>query len=275
MTLKALSAAIAVSMVSLGCTQQSPSTENTDATGDDALGAATVQAADGREIKESLVRYYALNGLQKPLEQLTPEERTQIVDSLADLDALAEAAEDRGLAQERTVAVELELQRQQVLARTMVTRYVEENPPTDAELQAEYDANLSQFETVEHKARHILVESQEEANALIEQLDAGADFGELAEEHSIDPAASNGGGDLGWFASSSMVAPFAEAVETMEVGTHSATPVETQFGWHVILLEDQRTSEPPPLDTVRADLSNQITERKVQAYIDSLRSDGS
>lgn len=272
MTLKALSAAIAVSMVTLGCSQQSATTTDTTASTSDALGSATLQAADGREVKESLVRYYALNALQKPVEQLTPEERETIVDNLVDLDVLANAAEARGLTDERTVAVELELQRQQVLARTMVNRFVEENPPSDAELQAEYDANLSELETVEHKARHILVESEEEANGLIEQLDGGADFSELAQEHSIDPAASNGG-DLGWFTSDSMVAPFAEAVEAMEVGSHSSAPVQTQFGWHVILVEDRRASEPPALDTVRADLSNRVTQRKLQAYIDSLRSE--
>src|SRR5690606_34194163 len=186
MTFKALSAAIAVSMVTLGCTQQSETTGQS-ANGPDPLGSATLQAADGREVRESIVRYYAQNVLQKPIEQLTPEEREAVIDNLADLDVLAEAAEARGLPEERTIAVELELQRQQFLARTLVTRFVEENPPTNAELQAEYNANLSQFETVEHKARHILVESQEEAASLIEQLDGGADFGELAREHSIDP----------------------------------------------------------------------------------------
>lgn len=271
MTFKSLSAAVAVSMVTLGCTQQSE-TAGQSPSGSDPLGSAMLQAADGREVRESLVRYYALNALQKPVEQLTPEEREAVIENLVNLDVLAEAAEARGLPEERTVAVELELQRQQFLARTLVSRFVEENPPTDAELQAEYDANLSQFETVEHKARHILVESQEEAAALIEQLDGGADFGELAQEHSIDPAASNGG-DLGWFTSRSMVPPFAEAVDAMEVGTHSSAPVETQFGWHVILLEDRRTSEPPALDTIRTELTNSVTERKIAAFVDSLRNE--
>ncbi|HEX6996021.1 MAG TPA: peptidylprolyl isomerase, partial [Gammaproteobacteria bacterium] len=205
MTLKALSAAVAVSIMTLGCTQQQEATD-ASAAGTDPLGAATVQAPDGQEVKESLVRYYALNALQKPVEQLTPEERDAIVDRLVNLKVLAEAAEARGISQERTVAVELELQRQQLLAQTLVNRFVEENPPTDAELQAEYDANLSEFENVEHKARHILVETEEEAAALIKQLDEGADFATLAKEHSIDPAASNGG-DLGWFTSSTMVPP--------------------------------------------------------------------
>lgn len=273
MNLKALSAAIAVSMVTFGCSQQSE-TSGQAAGGPDPLGTATMQAPDGREVKESLVRYYAINALQKPIDQLTAEERDAIIDSLVNLTVLAEAAEERGLQRERTVAVELELQRQQLLARTLVNRFVEENPPTEAEVRAEYDASLAELETVEHKARHILVESQDEANALIEQLDGGADFAELAKDHSIDPAASNGG-DLGWFTSNSMVAPFAQAVDAMEVGTHSSAPVETQFGWHVILLEDRRTGEAPSLDTVRAELTNRITERKVAAFIDSLRSEGS
>ncbi len=273
MTLKSLSAAIAVSIITLGCTQQQEPTD-TSTGGTDPLGTATLQASDGQEVKESLVRYFALNAFQKPMEQLTPEERETIIDRLVNLKVLAEAAEARGIQRERTVAVELEIQRQQLLAQTLVNRYIEENPPTDAELRAEYDANLSQFETVEHKARHILVESQEQAAALIEQLNGGADFAELAKEHSLDPAASNGG-DLGWFTSSSMVAPFAQAVDAMEVGTHSSAPVETQFGWHVILLEDRRTTEPPALEAVRAELSNRVTQRKIAAFIDSLRSEGS
>jgi peptidyl-prolyl cis-trans isomerase C len=271
MKLKVLSAAVAVSMVTLGCTQQSSTTDGPAAsTGSDVLGSSTVQSAEGREVRESLFRWYALNALQKPAEQLTPQEREAVIENLVSLDLLADEAESRGLPRERTVAVELEIQRQQVLARTMINRYLEENPPSDAELRAEYESNLSQLERVEHKAHHILVESPDEANELIAQLDAGADFADLAREHSIDPAASNGG-DLGWFTADTMVAPFADAVSQQEVGTHSAEPVQTQFGWHVIFVEDRRTNDPPPLDEVRAELSNRITQRRIEAFIDSLR----
>src|SRR5690606_25909642 len=147
--LKALSAAIAVSMVTFGCSQQSE-TSGQAAGGPDPLGTATMQAPDGREVKESLVRYYAINALQKPIDQLTAEERDAIIDSLVNLAVLAEAAEERGLQRERSVAVELGLQRQQLLARTLVNRFVEENPPTEAEVRAEYDASLAELETVEH-----------------------------------------------------------------------------------------------------------------------------
>ena len=122
------------------------------------------------------------------------------------------------------------------------------------------------------RASHILVDDEQQANDLKKQLDGGANFEVLARQHSNCPSKAKGG-DLGWFASSSMVAPFAQAVETMEVGTHSSAPVETQFGWHVIRLEDRRTSEPPGLDAVRQELSNSITDRKIQACIDSLRSE--
>src|SRR5690606_41180278 len=113
MTLKALSAAVAaVSMAAFGCSQQSStgSADTADAS-NDLLGTATVQTADGREIKESIFRYYALNVVQKPAEQLTPQEREAVIESLVSLDLLAKAAEDRGLQNERTIAVQLELQR--------------------------------------------------------------------------------------------------------------------------------------------------------------------
>lgn len=127
MNLKALSAAVAAaSMVAFGCSQQTStgSTDTADA-GNDALGAATVEAADGRTIKESIFRYYALNVLRKPVEQLTPQEREAVIENLVSLDILAQAALDRGLQNERTIAVELELQRQQLLARSMINRFLE------------------------------------------------------------------------------------------------------------------------------------------------------
>lgn len=270
MRLKVLSAAVAaVSIAAIGCTPQSETTDTAAVSGNDALGSSTVQAPDGTEIKESLFRFYSLNVAQKPVEQLTPEERDAVLENLATYDLLTNAAESRGLTQERTVAVQLELQRQQTLARAMLNRYIEDNPPTDMELRAEYDANLDVL-GAEHKASHILVESEQEAVDLIGQLDSGADFAELATEHSLDPSGTSNGGDLGWFTSDTMVAPFANAVETMEVGSYSSQPVQTQFGWHVILLEDRRV---PSFDNMRAELSNRVTQRKMEAFIDSLKNE--
>ncbi|HEX7080223.1 MAG TPA: peptidylprolyl isomerase [Gammaproteobacteria bacterium] len=263
-------AVAAVSMSVLGCTQSNDATDAASTA--DPLGSATLQASDGTPVRESFFRYYATNVLQKSPEQLTDQEREAILESLANLEALADEAEERGLPNEEPIAVQLELQRLQVLARSMVNRFVEENPPSEEELQAEYQASASEFATTEHKARHILVESEDEAKAVIADLQGGADFAELAQERSTDPSADSNGGDLGWFTSDSMVAPFAAAVSAMEVGTFSSEPVETQFGWHVILLEDRRTSEPPGLDAVRAEITNRVTQRKVEEYLVSLRS---
>ena len=273
MNLRASSTVAAVSMLALGCTPQSEPPDTATQT-NDALGASTVAAGDGTPVRESLFRYYALNAVQKAPEDLTPEEREAVIDSLVTLELLADAAEERGLPQERTIAVELELQRLQMLARTMVNRYLEENPPTEAELQEEYEASVSQFETTEHKARHILLESPEEANAVIEELRGGADFAALAEEHSTGPTGPDGG-DLGWFTADSMVEPFAQAVSGMEVGSFSSEPVQTQFGWHVILVEDRRATEPPGLDAVREEVTNRVTQRRIEEYIESLRDSGS
>lgn len=234
------------------------------------LGTSTIEAPNGAQVSESLFRYYALNAAQKPVENLTEEERAAILDYLATMQLLTNAAVERGLANERAIAVQLEIQRQQILAQNMVRRYAEENPPTQEELEAEYQSSTSEFDAVEHKARHILVETREEAEALITELDNGADFAELAEEHSIDPGASNGG-DLGWFSADAMVAPFSEAVANLEVGRFTAQPVETQFGWHVILVEERRTTEPPGLDAVREEISNRVTQRKVEDFIESLQ----
>lgn len=267
MNLRSITALAAVSTLTIACAQETPP-EATDETSP--LGASTVQAEDGTAVPESLFRYYARNALQKEPEQLTEEERQAVLESLVRLDLLADAAKDDGLPQELTVAVELELQRMQLLARTMVNRYLQENPPTETELRAEYEENLPSLGSTQFKARHILLETEEEAEAVIEELNGGADFVELAQQHSTGPTGPDGG-DLGWFTADSMVAPFAEAVSAMDVGSYTADPVQTQFGWHVIFLEDQREDQPPGLDAVRADITNQVNQQKLEAYIESLR----
>jgi peptidyl-prolyl cis-trans isomerase C len=268
MNLRMITAVAAASALTFGCAQDTEAPQS--AAGPDPLGTSTVTTADGTPVRESLFRYYALNALQKQPEELTPEEREAVLESVLRLGLLAEAAEERGLPNERLVAVELELQRMQLLARTMVNRFVQENAPSEAELRAEYEANLSEFATTELKARHILLESEEEANAVIQELESGADFAALAQEHSTGPTGPDGG-DLGWFNPNSMVAPFAEAARELEVGTFSTEPVQTQFGWHVILLEDRRDDQPPGLDAVRTDIANRVNQQKLEAYMESLR----
>jgi peptidyl-prolyl cis-trans isomerase C len=143
--------------------------------------------------------------------------------------------------------------------------------PTDEALQKAYDERFANENRTEYKARHILVEEESTAIDLIGQLDEGADFQELASEHSTGPSGPNGG-ELPWFSPGDMVAPFSAAVIAMEDGTHSSAPVQTQFGWHVILREGSRDMEPPTLESVRGGIKQQIEQQRLQDYLQSLRS---
>ena len=238
--------------------------------GPDPLGPGVVTTVNGKPVQESLFRFYALNGFQKTAEQLDEEERERLLDDLIRLRLLADAADERGLPNERTIAAELELQRLQLIARAAATRFLEENPASEAELRALYEENLPRLSTSQYKARHILLDTEDETTSVIEALDDGEDFAELARERSTGPTGPSGG-DLGWFSADSMVEPFADAVRAMDDGSYSSEPVQTRFGWHVIMLEETRDQQPPGLEAVRDDLTRAVEQQKLEAYVNSLR----
>lgn len=183
-----------------------------------------------------------------------------LLEQLVQQEALAAvAAQDMGRMEELGLANE----RRAFLAATLLDR-VGNAEITEAELQAEYDAVYGSAEPqVEYNASHILVETEAEAEALIGELAAGADFAELAAERSIGPSGPNGG-QLGWFGAGMMVPSFEEATFALEVGEVSA-PVQTQFGWHVIVLNDTREQAPPALEQVRAELEEGLRQARVDA----------
>ena len=234
------------------------------------LGPGVVATVNDTPVPESLFRFYALNGLQKTAEDLTEDEREGIIEDLIRMRLLADAAEARGLPNERTIAAELELQRLQLVARAAAARYLDENPARESELRALYEENLPRLMSNQYKARHILVNTEDEARNVIVELDGGGDFAELAREHSTGPTGPSGG-DLGWFSADSMVEPFADAVRAMEDGNYSTEPVRTQFGWHVIMLEETREQQPPGLDAVRDELRRVVEQQKLEDYVNSLR----
>ena len=141
---------------------------------------------------------------------------------------------------------------------------------TEDEMQAAYDEQVKLMPPLEFKARHILVESQAEAIDIIEELNGGADFQELAKTRSTGPSGPSGG-DLGWFSPTQMVAPFTSAVESMEDGEISSTPVQTQFGWHVILREESRESVPPPYESSKENVRAMVQQQKFQDALAELR----
>jgi peptidyl-prolyl cis-trans isomerase C len=201
-------------------------------------------------------------------EDLTDEQKQETLDSLVEMYVAAQQAQKEGLAAGEDGA-RLELMRQSALADLAGRKYLEGKDPSPEELRAEYDKQISQMPASEYKARHILVDSEDTARELIGKLDAGASFEQLAMENSSDSSAQEGG-DLGWFAANRMVKPFADAVQTLEKGKYTAEPVQSQFGWHVIKLEDTRPLSPPAFESVEPQLKQLVTQGKFQAYLEEL-----
>ncbi|MCR8548760.1 peptidylprolyl isomerase [Salipiger sp. P9] len=175
-------------------------------------------------------------------------------------------SQDEKAQETKRVTLSLENERRSLLAAEVI-KSVADAALTDDAIQAAYDAEYMGAELgQEYNASHILVETEDEAKALVEELNGGADFAELAKEKSTGPSGPNGG-ELGWFGPGMMVAPFEEAVKTLEVGQISA-PVQTQFGWHVVKLNDMRSKEAPALDSVRGEIELKLQQEAVQGYID-------
>lgn len=163
---------------------------------------------------------------------------------------------------------EVEFQRRNILAAGRLKQLAKAEP-TEAELQAAYDKAFGHAEAVtEYNAAHILVDSKEKADEIKAKLDGGADFGDIAEQNSTGPSGPNRG-DLGWFTPDQMVKPFAEAVESLKAGQIS-DPVQTDFGWHVIKLNDTRLRAVPPLSEVREDVSQLVLREKLESEVQHL-----
>ena len=174
------------------------------------------------------------------------------------------------IANDPRVVAQAELQYRGLLAQAVAADFLANNTATDEEIFEEYTNQLELQPPKQYKARHILVETQSDAVAIIAELDGGADFEELAKTRSTGPTGPSGG-DLGWFSPERMVEPFSNAVIALEDGSYSEEPVQTQFGWHVILREESRDNEPPTLESVRDTIKQRVEQTKLQRYIESLR----
>lgn len=237
-----------------------------------ALLAQTATTINGTDVSNDVLNMYLESRLQKPAAQATPEERDRALTELTDIYLLTTQPRADVLAKNPRTKAQIELQTRGILAQAVAADFVESNQASDEEIKSEYDEQLAASPPVEFKARHILVETQSEAIGLIEELDGGADFVELAKEKSTGPSGPNGG-DLGWFAPNQMVAPFSEAVAALEDGGISKSPVQTQFGWHVILREESREATPPTLESVRDVVKQRIEQERLQDYLKSLRAE--
>ncbi len=231
--------------------------------------AETVRTVNGVNIDSTVLDLYIQSRAQRAPDQVPAEQRENLLDELADIYLLSSRAVAEDLQADPQVAAQIELQRRGVLAQALASRFFADTPVSEEEIQAEY-ASQREVAPQQYKARHILLESQGEAVDVISRLDDGADFAELAKSESTGPSGPNGG-DLGWFTPDQMVKPFSDAVIALDNGNYSKVPVQTDFGWHVILREDSREAEAPPLDSVRDRIVQVIRQRKFQAYLEGLR----
>ncbi|HBH40216.1 MAG TPA: peptidylprolyl isomerase, partial [Curvibacter sp.] len=165
----------------------------------------------------------------------------------------------------------MEFTRDSLLIRDLVASFQKNNPVTDAEIQAEYDKFVAANSGKEYRARHILVEKEAEAKAIIAQLKKGAKFDAIAKKQSKDPGSGANGGDLDWAAPGNYVKEFSDAMVALGKGKTTETPVQTQFGWHVIRLDDVREAQLPKLDEIKPQIAQQLGQQKLMKFQDDLR----
>jgi len=183
----------------------------------------------------------------------------------------AQEAEKRGIATSAEYRTQMDLARQTILIRELFADYQKKTPVSDAEAKAEYDKFKGQATGTEYRARHILVEKEDEAKALLSQLKGGAKFDELAKKHSTDKGSGANGGDLDFAKPESYVPEFGQALVALKKGDTTAAPVKSQFGWHIIKLEDTREAQFPPFDEVKGQVVQRLSQQKLQQFQEDLR----
>ncbi len=239
-------------------------------TGAAASGSPSVAVVDGVPISRDFYDFYVMrvSGGRAPSD-LTADQRSRDLDSLIRAQIVAEEAEKEGLAKDPDTVNLLALSRLSILEQAVSTQYLKDRKPTEEQLRTEYETQVSNMPHLEYHARHILVATEPFAQRIIDQLDHGANFADLAKQESMDSSKSNGG-DLGWFTTDNMVKPFADAVMALKPGEYTHTPVHTQYGWHIIQLEETRPLTPPTYDSVQQRLVQIIESREFTSYVDGL-----
>ncbi|WP_151634680.1 peptidylprolyl isomerase [Noviherbaspirillum aerium] len=200
----------------------------------------------------------------------SPQLRAMVKEELINREILIQEADKQGLSSSADVKNQVEIARQSIAIRALVQDYLKKNPVKDAEIQAEYDKFKSQAGDKEYHARHILVEKEEDAKGIISKLKGGAKFEELAKQ-SKDPGSAANGGDLDWASPASFVKPFSDAMVALQKGQITETPVKTQYGFHVIKLEDVRAAKIPSLEEVKPQIAESLQQKKLQAFQEDLR----
>jgi peptidyl-prolyl cis-trans isomerase C len=233
-----------------------------------ALTASPVATVNGTPLGQQYFDFYvkSLTGGRTSAD-LSPEARNQALDNLIDLELLAQQAEKEGLDKNPDTALAMEYTRMRVLQSAVIEKEVKK--PTEQEMRAEYETALATYPKLEYHVRHILVATESFAQGIIQRLDKGEKFEELAKQQSMDGSRANGG-DISWITLNAVDQTFGDALSNLKPGTYTHTPVHTQYGWHVIQLVETRDTTPPPYDRARNNIVQMLENKKIKAYTDEL-----
>ena len=241
------------------------------------LGAAALPAlaqnvaiVNGKPIPKERVEVLK-DQVQRSGREVNAEMEGQIKEEVIAREIFMQEAQKRGLEASADYKAQMELARQTILIRELFNDYQTKNPVTDAEIKAEYDKFVAANSGKEYKASHILVEKEDEAKAIIASIKKGAKFADIAKKQSKDPGSGANGGDLDWANPSSYVSEFTEALVKLNKGKMTETPVKTQFGWHVIRLDDVREAQLPKLEDIKPQIAQQLQQQKLAKFQEELR----
>lgn len=232
--------------------------------------AQNIAVVNGKAVPKARVDTL-LQQAAKAGQQVGPELQQQARDQVVLREIFTQEAEKRGIAASADYKAQMELARQSILIRELFEDYKKKNPVADEEAKAEYDKFKAQASGTEYRARHILVEKEDEAKALIAQIKGGAKFEDLAKKNSKDTGSGENGGDLDFAKAESYVSEFSQAMIKLKKGEMTDAPVKSQFGWHIIRLEDTRDAAFPAFDDVKGQIKQRLEQNKLQKYQEDLR----
>jgi peptidyl-prolyl cis-trans isomerase C len=232
--------------------------------------AQNVAIVNGKPVPKARVDALAAQ-LAKSGRPVPPEMQAQLKDEVIAREVFMQEAQKRGLDGSDDFKAQMELARQTLLIRELFADYQKNNPVTDADIQAEYDKFAAANSGKEYRARHILVEKEDEAKVIIASLKKGGKFDEIAKKQSKDPGSGANGGDLDWANAASYVPEFSGALTKLKKGQTTEAPVKTQFGWHVIRLDDVRDAQLPKLEEVKPQIAQQLQQQKLAKFQEDLR----
>lgn len=240
--------------------------------GDDSKVLATV---NGEAITEKDYEdYLRARQMQQPPIPDKDKERKVVLDEMVNRVLLVQSAVDHKVDQEADVYFQIKRQRENVLARAMLRQYLKDNPISDEEVQKRYDDETAKANKNEYRARHILVRTEEEARNILAQLGKGTNFASLAQQKSIDVQSGKRGGDLDWFSQEAIVPEFFTAVTQLKTGETTREPVKSDFGWHIIKLENIRARKLPTFEQAKGNIRQLIQQERVDALVNSLKDKG-